>query len=460
MATLPASDHLWRHFTPAAAAARPIVIERGEGCYIWDTEGNRYLDGLAALYCVNIGYGPYPEIAEAAREQLERLPFFTNWVGFATPPALALADRLTELVPIDVGRIFFVSGGSEAIEAALKVARQYHRLRGEPTRYKFVTRRSAYHGTTMGAISINGSAQLRSQFEPLLPGCLRAPLPYRYRCPYCSEKPECTLRCADEVDDLIRNEDPKTVAAVIMEPMQNSGGSIPPPPGYFERIREICDEHGVLLVADEVICGFGRIGEWFGTTKYGIEPDLMTMAKGLTSAYAPLGALVATPKVIEPFFGEPKTMFIHGITFGGHPLSCAIALANLDVFERDDLIGHVQRNQADWRAEFERFGDEHPMVGDVRGDGFFYSLELVKDKATKATFTPEERDDLIKQFLVPRARELGVYMRVDDRAETAAQFAPPLVAGREELDEFLGVLKQLLDEAWEQRVLAKAPAAV
>jgi adenosylmethionine-8-amino-7-oxononanoate aminotransferase len=460
MATLPATDHLWRHFTPAAAAARPIVIERGEGCYIWDTEGNRYLDGLAALYCVNIGYGPYPEIAEAAREQLERLPFFTNWVGFATPPALELADRLTELVPIDVGRIFFVSGGSEAIEAALKVARQYHRLRGEPTRYKFVSRRSAYHGTTMGAISINGSAPLRSQFEPLLPGCLRAPLPYRYRCPYCSEKPDCTLRCADEVDDIIRNEDPKTVAAVIMEPMQNSGGSIPPPPGYFERIREICDEHGVLLVADEVICGFGRIGEWFGTTKYGIEPDLMTMAKGLTSAYAPLGALVATPKVIEPFFGEPKAMFVHGITFGGHPLSCAIALANLDVFERDDLIGHVQRNQAEWRAEFERFGDEHPMIGDVRGDGFFYSLELVKDKATKATFTPDERDDLIKQFLVPRARALGVYMRVDDRAETAAQFAPPLVAGREELDEFLGVLKPLLDEAWEQRVLAKAPAAV
>ncbi len=440
-----APDRLWRHFTPAVHA--PIVIERGEGCYIWDAEGNRYLDALAALYCVNIGYGPWPEIAEAARAQLEKLPFFTNWVGFATPPALELVERLTRLVPIDVGRIFFVSGGSEAIEAALKVARQYHRLRGEATRYKYVTRRSAYHGTTMGAISINGSPALRAQFEPLLPGCLRAPMPYRYRCPYCSEQPECTLQCADELDGIIRNEDPLTVAAVILEPVQNSAGSITPPPGYFQRVREICDEHGVLLVADEVICGFGRLGDWFGTTRYGIEPDMMTMAKGLTSAYAPLGALVASEKVAEPFFAEPTSMFTHGITFGGHPVSCAIALANLDVMEREDLVGHVRRHADEFRAEFDRLGAEHPMVGDVRGDGFFYSLELVKDKATKATFAPAERDELIKRFMVPRARELGVYMRVDDRAETAAQFAPPLVAGRAELDEFLGVLRQVLDEA-------------
>ncbi len=423
------------------------MIERGEGCYIWDADGNRYLDALAALYCVNIGYGPWPEIAEAARAQLERLPFFTNWVGFATPPALELVEKLTELAPIDVGRVFFVSGGSEAVEASLKVARQYHRLRGEPTRYKFVTRRSAYHGTTMGAISINGSAALRAQFEPLLPGCLRAPMPYRYRCPYCSDRPECTLRCADEIDDIIRNEDPLTVAAVILEPVQNSGGSITPPRGYFERVREICDEHGVLLVADEVICGFGRVGDWFGTTRYGIEPDMMTLAKGLTSAYAPLGALVASEKVVEPFFAEPKSMFVHGITFGGHPLSCAVALANIEVLEREDIVGRVRRQTDEFRDAFVRFGAEHPIVGDVRGDGFFYSLELVKDKATRETFAPAERDELIKQFLVPRARELGVYMRVDDRAETAAQFAPPLVAGRAELDEFLGVLRQVLDEA-------------
>ena len=241
------TDHLWRHFT--AAGAGRIVIVRGEGCYIWDADGNRYLDALAALYCVNIGYGPWPEIAEAAAKQIGQLPFFTNWVGFATPPAVELAEKLTELLPIDVGRIFFVGGGSEAVETALKISRQYHRLRGEPTRYKFITRRSAYHGTTLGALSINGSPALRSQFEPLLPGCLRAPTPYRYRCPYCSDGPRCTLQCADEIDAIVQSEGPETVAAVILEPVQNSAGSITPPEGYFERVREICDEHGVLLVA-------------------------------------------------------------------------------------------------------------------------------------------------------------------------------------------------------------------
>jgi adenosylmethionine-8-amino-7-oxononanoate aminotransferase len=441
------NGHLWQHFT--RAVDERIVIERAEGCYIWDTEGNRYLDALSALYCVNIGYGPWPEIAEAAKGQLEQLPFFTNWVGFATPPSLELADKLTELLPIEVGRIFFVGGGSEAIETSLKVARQYHRLRGEPGRYKFVTRRSAYHGTTMGALSINGSPALRSQFEPLLAGCLRAPMPYRYRCPYCSDRPECTLRCADEIDAIIVNESPDTVAAVILEPVQNSAGSITPPPGYFERVREICDEHGALLVADEVICGFGRVGDWFGSTRYGIEPDMMTLAKGITSAYAPLGAVVASQKVIEPFFAEPRRTFTHGITFGGHPLSCTIALANLAIMEREDLVGHVQRHTSEFRARCEQLVEEHPMAGDLRGDGYFWSLELVKDKETKATFTPDERDKLIKGFLTPRARELGVYMRFDDRAETAAQFAPPLVAGPAEFEEMTGVLRQVLDEAWE-----------
>ena len=275
-------------------------------------------------------------------------------------------------------------------------------------------------------------------------------MPYRYRCPYCSEKPGCTLRCADEIDAIIQNESPDTVAAVILEPVQNSGGSITPPEGYYDRVREICDEHGVLLVADEVICGFGRVGDWFGSTRYGIEPDMMAMAKGITSAYAPLGALVASPKVVEPFFDEPKRAFTHGITFGGHPLSCAIALANLDIFERDDLIGRVQRHMGEFRARCEQLADEHPMVGEVRGDGYFYSLELVKDKETKETFAPAERDELIKSFLVPRARELGVYMRVDDRAETAAQFSPPLVAGPAEFDEMTGVLRQVLDEAWDR----------
>ena len=447
------TDHLWRHFTPAGSGR--IVIERGEGCYIWDSAGKRYLDALSALYCVNIGYGPWPEIAEAAKRQVEALPFFSNWVGFAHAPALELSDKLSEVLPIDVGRIFFVGGGSEAIESALKIARQYHRLRGEPTRTKFISRRSAYHGTTMGALSINGSPALRAQFEPLLPGCLRAPMPYRYRCPYCAEKPGCTLRCADEIDDIVVNEGPETVAAVILEPVQNSAGSIVPPPGYFDRVREICDANGLLLVADEVICGFGRVGDWFGSTRYGIQPDLMTLAKGITSAYAPLGAVVASEKAIEPFFAEPQTAFTHGLTFGGHPLSCAIALANIEIYENEGLIQRVQKLGPELRARCEQLMADHPMVGDVRGDGYFYSLELVKDKETKETFAPAERDQLIKGFLTPRMRELGVYTRFDDRAETCAQFAPPFVAGLDEFDEMVGALRQVLDEAWD-RINVKA----
>jgi len=444
------TDHMWGHFTRTIDAP-PIVVERAEGCYIYDSDGNRYLDALSALYCVNIGYGPWPEIGEAAKRQLDTLPFFHNWVGFATPPALELADKLAELMPIDVGRVFFVGGGSEAIETAIKAARQYHRLRGEPTRYKLITRRSSYHGTTMGALSINGSPALRQHFEPLLPGCLRAPTPYQYRCAYCQGGP-CNLTCADEVDRMIANEGPETVAAVIMEPVQNSAGSITPPPGYFQRIRDICDAHGVLLVADEVICGFGRVGEWFGSTRYEIEPDMIVFAKGVTSAYAPLGGVAASEKTIEPFVSGPKTAFTHGITFGGHALSCAIALANLAVFEREGLVGRVRRYEDEFRAKCQALVDEHPMVGDLRGAGYFWSLELVKDKETKETFTPAERDE-VKGFLTLRARDLGVYLRIDDRGETCAQFAPPLVAGPEQFDEMIGALRQALDEAWERFVV-------
>jgi adenosylmethionine-8-amino-7-oxononanoate aminotransferase len=275
-------------------------------------------------------------------------------------------------------------------------------------------------------------------------------MPYRYRCPYCAEKAGCTLQCADEIDGIVQNEGPETVAAVILEPVQNSGGSIVPPEGYFDRVREICDANGLLLVADEVICGFGRVGDWFGSTRYGIRPDLMTLAKGITSAYAPLGAVVASAQTIEPFFAEPQNVFTHGITFGGHPLSCAIALANIEIYEREGLIERVRELGPELRARCEQLLADHPMVGDVRGDGYFYSLELVKDKETKETFAPAERDQLIKGFLTPRMRELGVYTRFDDRAETCAQFAPPFVAGPEEFDEMVGALRQVLDEAWDR----------
>ena len=329
------TDHLWRHFTPAGAGR--IVIERGEGAYIWDSDGNRYLDALSALYCVNIGYGPWPR-SPRRQAAVEALPFFSNWVGFAHEPALALSDKLSELLPVDVGRIFFVGGGSEANEV-MKLARQYHRLRGEadPHEVHLAAKRLPRDARS----ALDQRAGCESQFEPLLPGCFRAPMPYRYRCPYCAEKPGCTLRCADEIDDIVGNEGPETVAAVILEPVQNSGGSIVPPEGYFDRVREMRRQRAAA--------GRGRGDLWLRPRGRLVRLDAlwhpagpMTLAKGITSAYAPLGAVVASERAIEPFFSEPQNVFTHGITFGGHPLSCAIALANIEIYEREGLIERVR----------------------------------------------------------------------------------------------------------------------
>ena len=438
-------DHLWRHFTPAGAG-RHRDRARG-GCYIWDSEGKRYLDALSALYCVNIGYGPWPEMAEAAKRQVEELP--SSRTGSASQARAGARGQVTELLPIDVGRIFFVGGGSEAIESALKIARQYHRLRGEPTRTKFITRRSAYHGTTSVRSRSTEPGAARAQFEPLLPGCFGAPMPYRYRCPYCADKGGCTLQCADEIDGIVQNEGPETVAAVILEPVQNSGGSITPPPGLLRpRPRDLRRER-LLLVADEVICGFGRVGDWFGCTRYGIQPDMMTLAKGITSAYAPLGAVVASEKAIEPFFGEPQNMLTHGITFGGIR-SRARSRSPTSTSSRARTSSSGCRARAG-AARALRAADGRPPDGGRRARRrVLLPLELVKDKETKETFAPAERDELIKGLMTPRMRELGVYTRFDDRAETCAQFAPPFVAGLDEFDEMVAVLRQVLDEAWER----------
>jgi adenosylmethionine-8-amino-7-oxononanoate aminotransferase len=439
-----ARRHLWRHFAPIGGDGDVPILVRGEGCELWDEDGRRYLDALSSLFCVNVGHGRV-ELADAAAAQARELAYATTW-DTAHPRAIELAERIAGLAPGDLNRVFFTSGGSESVESALKLARSFHHARGEPSRVKVVARELAYHGTTFGALSATGLPSVRAPFEPLMPGGCHVPHTDLYR----TGRDRDPLWAADAIEERIAFEDPTTVAAVILEPVQNSAGSITPPEGYFERVREICDEHGLLLVADEVITGFGRVGDWFGTTRYGIEPDMMTVAKGITSAYAPLGAVIASERTIEPFFSEPRAAFTHGITFGGHPLSCAIALANLAVFEREDLVGRVQRHQDEFRERCDVLLEEHPMVGDVRGDGYFYSLELVKDKDTKETFTPAERDELIKTFLLPRTRELGVYMRFDDRGETCAQFAPPLVAGPEEFDEMVGVLRQVLDEAWDR----------
>src|SRR3954471_22840872 len=377
-----ARDHLWLHFTRMHGYEPPVIV-RGEGCYLWDDTGKRYLDALAGLFSVNIGYSYGEEIGEAALAQMRELPFYTNW-SYAHPRAIELATELARLAPAHINRAFFVSGGSEAVESAWKLARQYHAARGE-RRWKAVSRRTAYHGTTMGALSINGIPALRAPFEPLVPDVLHVRNTNRYHRPPEETEEEFTAFLLEDLDTAIEQAGPETVAMVIMEPVQNAGGSFTPPAGYFAGVREICDRYGILLCADEVITGFGRVGEWFGSELYDIRPDIVTCAKGLSSAYASIGAVIARDAIIEPFLDE-RAMYAHGITFGGHPVQAAIALKNIEIMKRERIVENVRDNGDTFRATLEQLLDL-PIAGDLRGTGFFYALELVKNKETRESFT-------------------------------------------------------------------------
>ncbi|WDZ86948.1 aspartate aminotransferase family protein [Micromonospora cathayae] len=442
-----ATDHLWMHFTRMASYPDGEVptIVRGDGAYIWDAHGRRYLDGLAGLFVVNAGHGR-TELAEAAAKQGAELGYFPLW-SYAHPRAIELAERIASLTPGDLNRVFFTSGGSEAVESAWKLARAYFKRVGKPMKHKVVSRYLAYHGTSMGALSITGLPGLKVDFEPLVPGGIKVPNTNFYRAPEHGDSPEAFGRwAADEIQRAIEREGPDTVAAVFLEPVQNAGGCFPPPPGYFQRVREICDAYDVLLVSDEVICSWGRLGEYFGATRYGYQPDIITTAKGLTSGYSPLGAMIASDRLMEPFLTETG-MFAHGVTFGGHPVSCAVALANLDVFAREDLNGHVRANEAAFRATLEKLLDL-PIVGDVRGDGYFYGIELVKDKTTRPMFTDAESERLLRGFLSHALFDAGLYCRADDRGDPVIQLSPPLVADQQHFDEMEQILRTVLTKAW------------
>jgi adenosylmethionine-8-amino-7-oxononanoate aminotransferase len=440
-----AREHLWLHFSRMGAYRDhevPIIV-RGEGCYLEDAHGKRYLDGLAGLFAVQIGYSYGEEIGEAAAQQMRELPFYTNW-GYAHPRAIELAAEVAGLAPGDLDRVFFCSGGSEAVESAWKLARQYYSLRGE-RRWKAISRDVAYHGTTMGALSINGVAALRTPFEPLVPQVAHVSNTGRYHRPDDETDAEFTAFLLNELEATIEREDPATVAMVIMEPVQNAGGAFTPPEGYFAGVRELCDRHGILLCADEVITGFGRLGAWFASERYDVRPDLITCAKGLSSAYASIGALVASARVVEPFLEDPRS-FTHGITFGGHPVQCAVALKNLEIMRREQLVEHVRDEQDAFLATLSPLLDL-PIVGDVRGGGFFWALELVKDKDSKATFSDEESEWLLRHFLSDRLFEAGLICRADDRGDPVVQISPPLVARQEQFDEIAGILGDVLAEA-------------
>ncbi len=436
--------HLWMHFTRMSAydeAEVPIIV-RGEGCYVYDEHGNRYLDGLSALFCVNIGHGR-ADIAQAGADQARELGFFPNW-SYAHPAAIQLATRIAGLAPGDLNRVFFTSGGSESVESALKLARQYFKLAGRPNKYKVIAREIAYHGASLGALSATGITSLRSPFEPLTPGGYHVPNTNTYRLPHGMSETD----LAETIAEKIEFEGPETVAAVILEPVQNAGGCFTPPEGYFRRVREICDEYDVLLISDEVICACGRLGEWFGAERFDYQPDMITMAKGLTSGYAPLGAVVASDRIAEPFLSGTNS-FTHGFTFGGHPMSCAIAMANFDAFEREGILDHVRSHEGEFRGMLESLR-ELPIVGDVRGAGYFQAIELVKDKETKETFDDDEAEVLLRGFLSGELYRRGLICRADDRGDPVIQLSPPLIAGPEQFAEIEEILRAVLTAAGER----------
>ena len=437
-----AKRHLWMHFSRMGAYADgaeiPIIV-KGDGCHVWDEHGNRYFDGLSSLFCVNIGHGR-ADVAQAGADQAKELGFFTNW-SYAHPRAIELAARIAGLAPGDLNRVFFTSGGGESVESALKLARQFHKLNGSPNKTKIIAREVAYHGRTMGALAATGITNLRQPYEPLMPGGCHVPNTNLYRLApgYGAEN------LAEAVAHRIEFEGPDTVAAVIMEPVQNAGGCFTPPEGYFQRIREICDEHDVLLISDEVICSWGRLGEYFGAERYGYQPDMITTAKGLTSSYAPMGAVIASDRIMEPFL-QGTNAFMHGFTWGGHPMCAAVAMANLDVFEHEGILENVRANEPHFRAMLDGLRDI-PIVGDVRGAGYFQAIELVKDRDTRLSFTKPESETLLRGYLSGELYRRGLICRADDRGDPVIQLSPPLIAGPEEFAEIESVLRPVLEEA-------------
>ena len=443
-----ARKHLWMHFTRHSSfndGGHVPVIVKGEGAYIWDDQGRKYLDGLSGLFVVNAGHGR-DEIADAMAKQAKELEYFPIW-SYAHPKAIEVAERIAQRAPGDLNRVFFTTGGGEAVESAWKVAKQYFKLTGKPNKHKVISRTIAYHGTPHGALSLTGVPSMKEPFEPLVPGALKVPNTNFYRAPeHADNIKDFGLWAADRIAEMIEFEGPDTVAAVFIEPVQNAGGCFPPPPGYLERVREICDRYDVLLVADETICAFGRIGDYFAMNRFGVTPDIITFAKALTSGYAPAGAMVVSDRIFEPF-SKGNVSFAHGFTWAGHPVAMAAASANMDIFEREGLNERVRENEDGFRSTLEKLLDL-PIVGDVRGAGYFYGIELVKVKTTKETFNDDECERLLRGFLSKALFDAGLYCRADDRGDPVVQLAPPLVAGQKEFDDIESILRGVLTEAW------------
>ena len=444
-----AKEHLMLHFTDMASlvADGTTIIDRGEGCYVFDTDGRRYIDGLSGLYCVNLGHSHGEEIAIAASEQMARLPFTSNWT-VAHPPAIELAAKLAELAPAGLERVFFTSGGAESVESAWKMAVQFHRANGEPERRKVIARQDAYHGVTLGALAMTGLEECRVPFEPFGVPVSHVANTNAYRHPDGADEARMRDALLAEVEATIEREGAGTIAMLIAEPVQNAGGCLMPPAGYWQGLRALCDRHGILLVSDEVICAFGRIGTWFGAQRLGYEPDMITFAKGLTGAHFPMGGVMISERVAEPFI-EGREMYLHGITFGGHPVGSAVALASIEIFERENVLDNVMANEPLLRDLLNGLRDI-PIVGDVRGTGHFWAIELVRDQESRETFEGPAAEWLLKDVLSADLWGRGLICRLDDRTEPIVQIAPPLVSDAETIDEIARILREALTVAAER----------
>jgi adenosylmethionine-8-amino-7-oxononanoate aminotransferase len=439
-----AQRHLLPHFTRGRVwrdAELPVIV-RGEGCYLYDDRGRRFLDGLAGLFCVNIGHGR-SDIAAAATKQMESLAYWTNWS--ATHPAAAeAAELIAGLAPGDLDVVFFVNSGSEAVESAVKFARQYHRSKGQPQRTKIIARDMAYHGTTLGALAVTGIPAYKEPFGPLMPGVRHIPNTLGESVPEGGSAAD--LPSIQALVSAIEEEGPETVAAVFAEPVQNSRGALVPPDGYWQQLRSICDRHGILLVADEVICAYGRLGEWFGSAKYDVVPDLLTFAKGATSGYAPLGGVLLRRELVDEVMDSAQGgAFTHGATWGGHPVSTAVAAANLAALRQEDVLGNVRRREPRFQAGLERLRETHPTMAEWRGTGYFYAVELTGDSRSGRSLTAEQSQALVREVMPQAMRSAGLVTRPDDRGATMLLLSPPLVADDDVLDDLLSCVDQVLD---------------
>ncbi|MFI6624435.1 aminotransferase class III-fold pyridoxal phosphate-dependent enzyme [Streptomyces sp. NPDC050528] len=444
-----ASRHLLLNMTPNGSVGTDgdnlFVVQRGEGPYVDDADGRRYIDGLSGLYCCQLGYSYAAEFAEAADRQLRELCFSPLWSASAHPTAIELAERLSRIAPVDIEHTFFSGGGAEAVETAWKIARKYHALRGDTGRTKAIARRGAYHGLTVGTLSLTDDPGLKEPYGPPAIETRFVSHTNRFGLPgESADDTAFTARLLREVEDAILAEGPETIAMLIAEPVQNRGGCITPPEGYWPGLRTLADRYGFLLVADEVITAFGRLGEWFGGDRYGARPDIVTVAKGITAGYAPMGATLVGTKVTE-VLNRPGAVLNHGYTFGGHPLSAAIALRSLDIMERDGILDNVRGLQDHLATRMTSLA-ALPIVGDVRGTGFFYACELAGD-LDDGGFSDTARAALVADLIPRRLREAGLLARVYNRAAPLVQIAPPLISDRGLLDRIADIIANTLDEA-------------